>query len=206
MCIRRLQYGLGSLLILTTACAFASQWLRKPVIRAAIEAVGVVANIEAIGVVSEHRSMPTARFRIINAGPDRLWYTGYDHNFPLYSWEVERNGIWENASGGWCGTGASSQTLKAGEEMVFDISIPERATAIKAGLWVSTSDPAEMNPASATAGNQIELWSKPLTIPSADGAMQPPVVPTTRPRPQSVLVGIGATLARPIIGLDFDFQ
>ena len=166
MRIRRLQFGLGSLLILTTACAFASQWLRKPVIRAAIEPVGVVATIEAIAAVTDDRPFPTARFRIINAGPDTLWYTGYGHDLPLYSSEFERNGFWKVQSGGWCGTGASSQRLKPGEELVFDIGIPKRATAMKAGLWVSTSDPNDIDPALATTDNQVELWSKPLTIPS----------------------------------------
>jgi hypothetical protein len=162
---RRLRYGLGSLLILTTACAFASQWLRKPVIRAAIEPVGVVATGEATDSESEELVSLVARYRMVNAGPDTLWYTGYNRNSPLFSRELEQNGVWAAARGRWCGTGASSQALKPGDEVVFDVDIPERTTAMKVGLWVSTSDPARISPGSDAPDNEVQLWSKPLSIP-----------------------------------------
>jgi hypothetical protein len=153
---RRLQFGLGSLLVLTTVCAIASQWwLRGPVIRAAIEPVGFLA---------QDGETYAATFRITNAGPETLWYTGYGHQSPLYLSEAEVGGQWTPLNDNWCGTGASSQELKAGEAIVFSVRLRQGATAMKAGLDLSTRQP-EFNGLDSE-DSWVVVWSKPLRMPA----------------------------------------
>ena len=112
---QRLQFGIVSLLFLTAACAVCSQWLRGPVVHAAIQPLGFVTDDDGSLV---------AHFRFTNAGSGSLWYTGYGHECPWYSQSLQIDGRWTDpGSQFWCGTGATIEELPAGESLLFDVPL-----------------------------------------------------------------------------------
>ena len=172
MRVRRLQFSIGSLLALTAACGIGSQWLRGPVIRAAIEPLGVVTDDDGSLI---------AQFRITNAGPDSLWYTGYGHESPWYSAQVEIAGKWTApASPYWCGTGAALEELTAGEVLRFDVPWRRGGAALKAGLNLGLREPDRTNEDSENT-TWVEIWSKSLPIPPGLGASVQAAAPSSNP-------------------------
>ena len=96
-----------------------------------------------------------AVFKVTNLSREAVYYFGYEH-FAFFGGAVLRDGRWEDAGAGYCGTGAAYHPLAAGESREFGFWTGERGEAVCVCLnFYSVPD----------WRGGILVWSAPVSIP-----------------------------------------
>jgi hypothetical protein len=181
---RRLQFGIGSLLLLTAACAVGTQWLRGPVIRATIEPAGFATADDG-----EHYT----RFRMTNTGAESIWYTG---NTRAGAWHLSDAVIQDGKPVRrgpvpiFLDLLPSEHELKPGRTEHFHVRTEPETTKLRAGLVFGTrpADPDRffVSPNKTATGpieevTRAEIWSPWVSVPDP-GAAGHQTIESSRPR------------------------